>query len=350
MTPENGVSFVIPVHNGARFIARVLDSVLAQADGRPMEILVVDDGSTDDSRAVLVPYVAAGKVTLLDGEKRGATAAINLAIRRAQYEIVCQVDHDVILHDGWLATLLTAIAPLDVAAAQGYYATDPGSSVWSRVMGYDLESRYARIAGDEVDHACTGTTAYRKRALYAVGLFDETFGYGYDNDLSYRLVAAGYRLLLCRSARSTHMWRESGAAYLRQQYGIGYGRLDIVRKHGTRFRGDAAAGFSMVLHAPLMLCALTALFAAGGLFAAGEPRAWWPAALAGALIVLLFGERLIVGIGAARRFHDRACLLFPIAHLLRDLAWVAALVAWGTRRVFGRRQEPHHSMPRDPSG
>ena len=55
------------------------------------------------------------------------------------------------------------------------------------MMGRDLEQRYRRIRGDEVDHVCTGNTAYRASALHQVGLLDETLGYGSDNDLSYRL-------------------------------------------------------------------------------------------------------------------------------------------------------------------
>jgi hypothetical protein len=231
-----------------------------------------------------------------------------------------------------------------VAAAQGYYATDLASSVWARVMGYDLEYRYSRIRGARVDHACTGTTAYRKSALLAVGLLDEQLGYGYDNDISYRLVAAGYRLVLCREARSTHLWRERCSAYLRQQYGIGYGRLDLVHKHGGRYGGDDAAGLWMIAHAPLMLLALVGLVAAGGLALAGYAVAPWPAILAVLLLGLLATERLVVGARAARRFGDRVCLLFPVAHLMRDLTWAAALLVWGARRVLGYPPRPQYSM------
>ena len=85
-------------------------------------------------------------------------------------------------------------------------------------MALDLEQRYDRLS-DEVDHVCTGNTAYRAEALAAVGLLNEELGYGYDNDLSYRLGAAGYRLLFCRDARSRHRWREGLAGYLSSSTG-----------------------------------------------------------------------------------------------------------------------------------
>ncbi len=88
-----------------------------------------------------------------------------------------------------------------------------------------------------VDHVCTGNTVYRAEALARVGLLDESLGYGYDNDLSYRLGAAGYALAFCRDARSRHRWREGLAGYLTQQYGFGYGRLDVVAAHPDRVGG-----------------------------------------------------------------------------------------------------------------
>jgi glycosyltransferase involved in cell wall biosynthesis len=331
-----GVSFVVPVYNGARWLDEMLAAIFAQADGRPLEVLVVDDGSRDDSPAILRRFADAGKIRLLAGDGRGAAAAMNVGIRAATQPIICQVDQDVIVQPGWMARLTEPFADATVGAVQGYYATDPGASVWARAMGFDLEQRYGRIRGEWIDHVCTGNSAYRREALLRAGLFDETFGYGYDNDMSYRLAAAGYRLGFCREARSIHKWREGAAGYLRQQYGQGYGRLDLVAKHRGRYRGDDVSSFAMILHAPLMLCAL--LLAVAGL--------WWRVALvaSGALVAALAVERLAAGIAASRRFRNRAGLFFPAAHLLRDLAWVGALISWSVRRARGQPRRPGHSM------
>src|SRR5262249_27088827 len=156
--------------------------------GQPLEIVVVDDGSQDRSRAILERYVGQYNIRVVDGERRGAAAAINLGIRHATQPIICQIDQDVILHPGWLSKLTQELAQADVAAAQGYYLSPKHASVWSRVMGLDLQQRYSQLDRSKVDHVCTGNTAYRASALVAVGLFDEDLGYGYDNDISYRLV------------------------------------------------------------------------------------------------------------------------------------------------------------------
>jgi hypothetical protein len=228
-------------------------------------------------------------------------------------------------------------------AVQGYYASDPDASLFARAMGFDLEQRYAAIAGRETSHVCTGNSAYRAAALHRVGLLDETFGYGYDNDLSYRLRAAGYRLLFSREARSAHRWREGLAGYVVQQYGFGYGRIDLVAKHPRRVAGDAVSPAGMMLHPLLMALATAAVVCAGLIGAAGGP--WRPFAIAAATLAGgLTLERFAAGISAARRFRTLTPLTFPVLHLARDLAWVAAIAVWIARRIAGRPASPAHSM------
>jgi glycosyltransferase involved in cell wall biosynthesis len=340
-----GVTFVVPVLNGGRWLRPAMASIVAQRDGRPFEIIAVDDGSTDGSLRLLKSLEREGFLKLLRGEGRGAAAAINAAVREATHPIVCQVDQDVILQRGWLAELLCVFDDPEIAAAQGHYITRQGAGFWARAMGRDLEHRYSRIRGRFVDHVCTGNTAYRTRALHQVSLLDERLGYGYDNDLSYRLLAHGYRLAFCRDAISVHCWREGFRGYLRQQFGVGYGRLDVVARHPRRFTGDDVSGTLMMFHAPAMLVALGALMTAGGL--AALDGSWAPSAVVGlGLIAGLGVERSAAGVEAWRRTGDRAALAFSITHLARDIAWAAAIVTWLARWALKRDRGPAHSMHR----
>jgi cellulose synthase/poly-beta-1,6-N-acetylglucosamine synthase-like glycosyltransferase len=254
-----GVSFVIPAHNGAACIPEALEAIVAQADGRPMEIIVVDDCSRDETSAVLRGLARIWPLRIVAGPGRGAAAAINTGVRAARFPIICQVDQDVVLRPGWMRLLTAELEDPTVGAAQGYYASNPDATLCARAMGFDLEQRYQAIDGRETGHVCTGNSAYRTAALLKIGLFDENFGYGYDNDVSYRLKAAGYRLLFCREAQSLHRWREGWIGYLVQQYGFGYGRIDLVAKHPRRVVGDsvspggpACRSAGMMSHPPLM--------------------------------------------------------------------------------------------------
>jgi cellulose synthase/poly-beta-1,6-N-acetylglucosamine synthase-like glycosyltransferase len=335
------------VHNGSAHLADTLASIAAQHDGRPMEIIVIEDGSTDGSAALLRSLEGTYGLILLAGERRGAAAAVNTGVRRASHPIICQVDQDVVLEPGWITPLVDALDDTTVAAAQGRYVTDADGSFFARVMGLDLEQRYARL-GQHPDHVCTGNTAYRSAALHAVGLLDESLGYGYDNDLSYRLQAAGYRLTFCREARSHHRWREGLVGYLAQQYGFGYGRLDVVARHPLRVAGDAVSPAGMMGHPLVMGVALVLLATAAVLTTfSGESLGL---GVAGAVLLLaLAAERAVAGVRAWKQFGHAAALAFPLVHLMRDIAWVAAVLVWTTRRVLGRPLRPAHSMSARPT-
>src|SRR5439155_2968759 len=137
------------------------------------------------------------------------------------------------------------------------------------------------------------------------------------NDMSHRLLAAGYRLIFCREAPSVHGWREGLAGYVVQEYRFGYGRLDLVAKYPHRAAGDTVSPFMMMSH-PLAMCFAVA-FGGAGLFLTAL-GSWVPQLYAAAaiLVAVLAIERFLAGIAAVRRFRTFAPLLFPVIHMARD--------------------------------
>lgn len=338
--PPLGVSFVVPVRNGARWLREVASRIFSQADGRPCEVLFIDDGSTDGSDAILRELAQRPQVRVLQGGGRGAAAALNLGLAHAQHPVLCQVDQDVLLEPGWMQALVGELqrSP-EAAAAQGWYVTPRDGSLWARVMGLDLEERYHRLTSPHLDHVCSGNTAYRRAALEAIGGFDARMGYGYDNDVSYRLARAGWKLAFVRGARSVHRWREALGGYLRQQYGVGYGRLDLIQRHPRRVAGDQVSGLRMILRVPALalLLALGTLAALTGSTGAGG-------VVVGLLAALVL-ERLVASHAAWRRLGAKEAWLFPVVHLLRDAAWLGATAVWVLRRLTGGGTTPSQSMP-----
>jgi cellulose synthase/poly-beta-1,6-N-acetylglucosamine synthase-like glycosyltransferase len=338
-----GVSFVIPVRNGARWLDRVLTAIHQQHWTGPVEIIAIDDGSTDGSAAILSRHASRGGASVLSTGGAGAAAALNLGVRAATHPLIAQVDQDVLISPAWLAHLVPAFDDPQVAAAQGRYVPAPQArDIFSRVMALDVALRYLRLSST-TNHVCTGNSVYRRTALLDVGLFDETLGYGYDNDLSYRLTAAGYRLAFCREAQSVHDWREGITGYARQQYGLGYGRLDLLARHPHRLAGDDVSRLPMMLQAPATGMAILATIAAVIAAAIGA-RPSVPAVTAVVLSAAIVVDRSAAGLSAAIRFRDTAGLWFVPVHLVRNLSWLAATITWIIRRLSGRQTTPSHSM------
>jgi len=136
-----GVSFVVPVHNGAAWVRDTLAAILSQADGRPMEVIVVDDRSRDGSSAILRQLAEQWPLRIVAGAGRGAAAAINVGVRAARFPVICQVDQDVVLRPGWMRLLTEVLDDPTVAAVQGYYATDPGATMCARAMSLTAAPR-----------------------------------------------------------------------------------------------------------------------------------------------------------------------------------------------------------------
>jgi glycosyltransferase involved in cell wall biosynthesis len=188
------VSVVTPAYNVAWCIARAIDSVLAQ-DYRSRELIVVNDGSTDGTRALLQGYGSA--ITVVDQENRGMSAARNEGIRHARGTYVAFLDAD----DWWLPGKLSRQVELmrcrpEIGFCSTEVRVEDGDgrllNLWRCPNGRTdilatIFSQNAAIAG-----GCSAVVV-RKDLLDRVGLFDESLRGFEDPDLWMRLAAvSGY--------------------------------------------------------------------------------------------------------------------------------------------------------------
>ena len=338
------VTIVIPMYNAERHIREVVRAVFGQDYPGEVEVIVVNDGSTDNSLEVVRSIQKEGghqRLKVIDQPNQGAVGATNNGFKAAKYDIICSVDSDVVLRPDWLRKVVEEFSDPKVGAVQGYYATPIGVSFWARMMGYDVEARYDSIHSKYVTQVCTGDTAYRREALEKVGLFDPQFEYGYDNDMSYRLLKAGYRLVFRRDAVCDHYWKADLAGYIKQQYRSAYGRMQLVRKHSERITGDSFSGLRMIMQVPLTLLFFALLVLSTGSAVFFTPRSGWYLLVA-ALFVLgvVLADRFAFAAGVYRKQKDPGVLLMPFVHLLRNAVWCAAFLGWidGRSGNHGKRK------------
>ena len=198
------VAVVIPNYNGERWLPGVLESVAAQSIA-PAEVLVVDDGSVDGSRALLAQRFPRVRVLALR-RNGGFARAANAGVAAVAAEAVALVNTDVRLAPDWIER---SAAALDAAPAAASVATklvdldDPAliydaGDVLRRDGACEQRGRFERDGGrydapGDVFSACAGAALYRRSAVLAVGGFEERFGtYLEDVDLGLRLRLAGW--------------------------------------------------------------------------------------------------------------------------------------------------------------
>lgn len=329
-TEEAGITFVIPMYNAERHIENVLEAIFSQDRSAPMEVIVVNDGSRDGSLEIVKGLKDKMGLKIIDQPNQGAVAATNNGFKAAKHDIVCSIDSDVILRKDWLKKILEEFNDPAVGAVQGYYKTPHGVSFFARMMGYDVEARYDAIKTKYVTQVCTGDTAYRKSALDKVGLFDPQFKYGYDNDMSYRLQNAGYRLVFIKDALCDHYWKADLKDYIKQQYRSAYGRMQLVRKHTEKIAGDSVSGLRMIMQVPFTLLFFLSLFVGVAALFSGKSRYLFPPFV---IFAAIFIERFIFAVAVFRKQRDVAAVFMPFVHLLRNAVWTWAFLRW----IYERR-------------
>lgn len=160
------VSVVIDNHNYGRFLKETLDSVLAQVlDDVAVEIVVVDDGSTDDSREILSTY--APRVKSLLQARQGQATAFNAGLAAASGDIVCLLDSDDVFLPGKLAAVVKAFADPKVVCVQHFlHDTDAHLKPLPRRFPA-WPARYALddYAAGRTEFTATSGLAFRRETL-----------------------------------------------------------------------------------------------------------------------------------------------------------------------------------------
>jgi GT2 family glycosyltransferase len=222
------VTTIVVNWNGRAFLEKCLSSLRAQTY-QPHEVILVDNGSTDDS----LDYVAATfpevRVIRLP-DNRGFAAANNVGIREATGQYVALLNNDAYAEPGWLAQMVEAAEQQTDVNAAGL-ALDWAGFCWEWCGGQidDLnESSISECFGP------SGAAAlYRRQMLDEIGLFDEEFfAYAEDADLNWRALRAGWRCLYVPGARVYHITSATAGEGSRfKSYLLGRNKIWLLLKN-----------------------------------------------------------------------------------------------------------------------
>jgi GT2 family glycosyltransferase len=206
------LSVVIPVYNGAKFLPECLKAI-RQSDYQPLEVVVVNDSSTDSSVRVAEEAGATVLHTRANpgspGAPSGPAAARLMGVQHAQGAVVVFIDADVWLHKDALGRFVRCFEDPGIDAVFGSYDNMPPErnfvSQWKNLSHH----YFHQTASPEAQTFWSGCGAIRREVFLAVGGFDLRYRGATieDIDLGYRLRAAGHRILLDRDIQASHAKR-----------------------------------------------------------------------------------------------------------------------------------------------
>lgn len=186
------VSVVMPAFNAAVTIADSVRSVMSQSYDA-WELIIVNDGSTDGTSAVLNPFLDDARVILLEQPNSGVAAARNAGIRRSSGEFVAFLDADDLWDSGKVAAQVAMFRESSASLGLVHtryvsFASDPGSC-WRK----DDDACFGYLCSPErilvYDFIATSTVMVRAEFLDEIGLFDEGLSGTEDWDLWIRFLA-----------------------------------------------------------------------------------------------------------------------------------------------------------------
>lgn len=255
------VSVIVPAYQASKTISNCISALQQQDVELPYEVIVVDDGSADDT----ANQVDGSCVRLIRHEnKKGAAAARNSGISAANGEILCFTDADCMPKEDWIRQLLTSFDDPEIIGAKGVYRTKQKEIV-ARFVQIEYEDKYDLLrTQDTINFIDTYSAAYRKNIIVENGGFDEQVFFVEDQELSFRLASRGYQMVFQPSAMVYHLHSNSVKAYLRKKFMIGYWKAQILRRFPGRAIQDSHT--PQVLKIQIGLMALMLISLVGLLF------------------------------------------------------------------------------------
>ena len=251
---DRPVSVVMPIYNERENVEAAVRSI-ANGDYPEIEVVVVDDGSTDGS-ADIVAALGLPNVRIIRIPNGGKAHALNVGIAHASHDIIVMVDGDTVFEPDSLRLLVQPFADPRVGGVAGNVKVSNRRGLigkWQHieyVIGFNLDRRFFEIL------QCIPTIpgaigAFRRRALLDVGgVSDRTLAE--DTDLTMAIIRAGWRVVYEEKARA---WTEAPSTLRqlwRQRFRWSYGTMQALWAHRGALRDHGASGRFGLVGLPLI--------------------------------------------------------------------------------------------------
>lgn len=224
------ISVIVPAKDAEQTMGGCLNALLHQ-EGMLLdidyEVIVVDDGSADDTGLITQQYPV--KVIMKNNE--GPASARNAGAWVAKGALLAFTDADCVPTPSWLKNLTQPFTNPEVVGVKGTYWTTQTALV-ARFVQLEYEYKYARMLHKaSIDFIDTYSAAYRRDIFIQNGGFNESFPFPSveDQEFSFRLARKGYLMVFSPTAVVYHHHDRNVYEYLRRKFGIGYWKAYMLR-------------------------------------------------------------------------------------------------------------------------
>jgi len=252
------VSVVVPAYNASYIIGKCLAALRRQTYPHDLfEIIVVDDGSSDDTAKI----ASSMGIKVLVQPNQGPAVARNLGAEEARGELVLFTDSDCEPQGDWIACMVEPFTDPEIVGTKGFYKTRQ-KEIIARFAQIEYDVKCDMLKKNRyIDFVDTYSAAYRRDVFLEVGGFDAiyTTASGEDSELSYKLSLIGYKMVPVPNAFVFHQHPNTLFKYLKKKYRNAYWRIVTWSKYPQKIAKDSHTPNSykfQVLISPLILLAL----------------------------------------------------------------------------------------------
>ncbi len=252
-------SIIIPAFNAEKGIGKCLTSLQKQ-EFKDFEVIVVDDGSSDNTGKAAKSFKG---VRVLRQKNSGPAVARNNGAKEAKGDIIIFTDSDCVLDKNWLREMLKPFEDKSVAGVQGTYRTRQKEIV-ARLIQLEIEKNHERMGKRKlIDFMGTYSAAYRKVVFLEMNGFDTSFpiASGEDTDLSFRVSAAGHKMMFNDKALVFHTHPTSLWKYLKIKFFRAFWRTKVYKKHKGKIVKDSYTSQAIKLQVLLFYLMIPATIA-----------------------------------------------------------------------------------------
>ena len=226
------ISVTVCVRDGIDWIDDCLDSLVNQTYS-PLEIILVDDGSTDGSREKVSRWGEHELVTAIAQTAQGLSAGRMAALNQSKGEWVAITDIDVRPEPDWIENLLKATEGEEAVAVTGRTVFGTGIDIVSKIRSVEIEAKY-RSRPKNTTLANGPCSMFKRDKLLEIGGFDPSWYHAEDMEVSLKLIEAGGRIIYTPDAVVNHVPEQGLMRFFNKRKRDARAHVRIVRKYKTK--------------------------------------------------------------------------------------------------------------------